>query len=139
MWCHLLLSLPAVGLLFFVFLPLEYALPAYIAVSLPALGIYYLVARALRQPVQTGAEALLGAEGEVTFLRPGSSLANCLVRCQGELWSAHAAGPVGVGTRVRVLRFDGTRPVVTASAEGESHEPATACHYRPPGVVRLHS
>lgn len=128
MWCHLLLSLPAVGLVFFVFLPFEYALPAYIAVNLPALGIYYLVARALRQPVQVGVEALLGAEGEVTALHPGSSLANCLVRCQGELWSAHAAGPVGIGTRVRVLGFDGTRPIVTASAEGERRGPSSACH-----------
>ncbi len=117
MWCHLLLSLPALGLVFFAFLPFEYALPAYIAINLPALGIYYLVARALRQPVQVGVEALLDTEVEVIALRPDSSLSNCLVRCHGELWSAHAAGPVSVGARVRVVGFEGTRPIVVAAIQ----------------------
>lgn len=128
MWCHLLLSLPAVGLAFFAFLPIEYALPAYLAMNLPALGTYYLISRALRRPVQVGMEVLVGAEGEVAVLYPGSALANCLVRCQGELWSARAAGPVSVGARVRVLGFDGTRPVVAKGAESEKQVPSSACH-----------
>ncbi|MHB1131602.1 MAG: NfeD family protein [Chloroflexota bacterium] len=129
MWCHLLLSLPLVGLVLFQALPFQYALPAYLILNLPALLIYYLVARAQRQPVQVGAESLIGAEAEVTALRPRSGLANCLVRCQGELWSAHAIEPVLVGSRVRVLGLEGIRPVVGASPEGEGSTPAATRHW----------
>lgn len=90
-WCHLLLFLPPLGLAFFAVLPWPVAVGANAVLTLIAVGIAVPVIRALRRPVLTGREALLGRIGEaVTDIeREG------LVRYGGELWTA-----VGSGTRV---------------------------------------
>ena len=55
------------------------------------------------QKVQTGAENLVGATGEVTeALAPVGQ-----VRVLGELWEARAASELPPGTRVRVVALDG--------------------------------
>jgi len=127
MWCHFLLALPVLGLTLFGILPVQYALPAYLALNLPALGIYYLITRALHAPVQAGVESLIHAEGDVVAVYPGNALANCLVRCQGEAWTAYALDPVAVGTRVRIVGFEGTRPTVVA-AEGLARPSRRSCN-----------
>ena len=55
------------------------------------------------QKVQTGAENLVGATGEVTeALAPVGQ-----VRVLGELWEARAASALPPGARVRVIALDG--------------------------------
>ncbi|MHB1415310.1 MAG: NfeD family protein [Chloroflexota bacterium] len=109
------LVMPIVGLGFFAVLPFEQALPAYVLVNVPLVLFYRPVHRALHEPAHCGLEAMLGAEGKVVEVRPGGRMMNCLVRCQGETWSAFALRPVSPDSRVTIVRFEGTRPVVEIS------------------------
>ncbi len=61
--------------------------------------------RARRASVVAGAEALIGAEGEVLddFERDGR------IRAAGEIWRARSHEPLGKGTRIKVAAVDGLR------------------------------
>jgi membrane-bound serine protease (ClpP class) len=59
--------------------------------------------RSRKQPVVTGSEALVGAEGE-TVAWEGSE---GRVRVQGEIWRARADAALAAGSRVRVVGRDG--------------------------------
>ncbi len=60
MWCHVLLLMPVIGLALFAFVPWEVAFPAYAIISVASLFIYYKIMRAMRQPVHSGSEAIVG-------------------------------------------------------------------------------
>jgi membrane-bound serine protease (ClpP class) len=67
-----------------------------------------LVLRSRRRAVVTGAEALLGAEGEAVWWQSTEGR----VRIAGEIWRARAAAPTPAapfepGTRIKVVRRDG--------------------------------
>ena len=65
MACHLPYLLPVLGLLLFWLLPWQTALPLYL-VLVGVSAIYaWVTVRTFRQPVQTGREAMIGAEGIV--------------------------------------------------------------------------
>lgn len=72
-------------------------------VVLVAVGLGYLIARAQRRVVQTGAEGMVGLPGEVTVGGHGAGR----VRVQGEDWAATWEGERHRGDAVRVLRVDG--------------------------------
>lgn len=104
-WCHLLLVVPVVIAALFIFLPWVVALPVALVLGLGTAVIVYQGARALRQPVVTGKEAMIGATGEAV-----SDLAlEGLVRVGGELWVAEAPQPITKGTRVEVLEVSGAK------------------------------
>jgi len=75
------------------------------AIGSAALFILVLAAllRSRKQPVVTGSEALVGAEGE-TVAWEGSE---GRVRVQGEIWRARADAALADGSRVRVVGRDG--------------------------------
>jgi membrane-bound serine protease (ClpP class) len=75
------------------------------AIGSAALFILVLAAllRSRKQPVVTGSEALVGAEGE-TVAWEGSE---GRVRVQGEIWRARADAALAAGSRVRVVGRDG--------------------------------
>jgi membrane-bound serine protease (ClpP class) len=75
------------------------------AIGSAALFILVLAAllRSRKQPVVTGSEALVGAEGE-TVAWEGSE---GRVRVQGEIWRARADAALLTGSRVRVVGRDG--------------------------------
>ncbi len=56
-----------------------------------------------KQPVVTGHEALIGAEGEAVFWDGEEGR----VRVKGEIWRAKADAPLKAGTPIRVVRRDG--------------------------------
>ena len=64
--------------------------------------------RSRRRAVVTGAEALLGAEGETLFWQGAEGR----VRVQGEVWRARAKGPLEPGMRVKVIAREGLVVVV---------------------------
>jgi len=112
MWCHLLLIMPVAGLGLFAVLPLSIALPAYLALTAISLLVYWSIMRAIRRPITTGPEGMIGARAEaVTDLSPTGR-----VRYRGELWqavassrgSARGAGQhVPAGSRVTIMSVDG--------------------------------
>src|SRR5256714_7789987 len=92
-----------------------------IAVALITLGFFAVFIRkvvaARRQPAFVGADAMLGALGEVREeLAPEG-----LVFVKGALWKASAASPVPVGKTVRVVGREGLELQV-APANGEAKE-----------------
>ncbi|MBI2159304.1 MAG: hypothetical protein HYU25_02740 [Candidatus Rokubacteria bacterium] len=109
MWCHLLLLVPVAGLGLFFVLPWPVALALNVVLAAIAVGIAIPGMRALRQPVLTGREALVGrvAEAVTEIGREG------FVRCEGELWTASANGHrISKGTRVSVTGVEGLRLAV---------------------------
>ncbi len=84
--------------------------------ALFVLEIGFWQRRVRGQKVQTGAEHLVGATGEVTEpLAPTGQ-----IRVQGELWEARAASELARGTRVRVVAIDG----LTLEVEPEEPSPS---------------
>lgn len=112
MWCHLLL-LPLAGLPLFFVLPWPVALGLNALLAMIALSLAVPAMGALRQPVVTGREALVGriAEAASDIEREG------LVRLDGELWRAEATDGTRVakGQRVAVAEVRGMKLVVTPS------------------------
>ncbi|MBI4637725.1 MAG: NfeD family protein [Candidatus Rokubacteria bacterium] len=109
MWCHLVLLVPVVSLGLFFVLPWPAALGVNALLTAGALGIAIPGMRALRQPVVTGREALIGraAEAATDIHDEG------LVRLQGELWTATADGlRIVKGTPVRIVAVRGAILIV---------------------------
>lgn len=112
MWCHALLVLPVAGLGLFAVLPLPVALPIYLLISAVSLFVYWATYRAMRRPVTTGAEGMLGVQVKaVTDLSPRGR-----IRYGGELWLAEADESVAAGTRVTIESVDGMRVRVRTAA-----------------------
>jgi membrane-bound serine protease (ClpP class) len=65
--------------------------------------IAWLAARARRQPITTGAEAMIGGLVDVVAAGTGQ----CVVRYGGELWNAQAAAPLHTGQQARIVKVDG--------------------------------
>ncbi len=83
--------------------------------ALFVLEITFWQHRVRGQKVQTGAEKLVGATGEVT--EPLSPMGQ--IRVLGELWEARAAPELPRGTRVRVIAIDG----LTLEVESDDSPP----------------
>jgi membrane-bound serine protease (ClpP class) len=87
-------------------------------------GLIGMIMRVRRRTVATGAEQMIGLEGEVLDWGEGEKGGQGRVRVHGEVWSARALGPLAKGARVRVDRREGlTLHVDTAPMEGKPAGP----------------
>jgi len=100
--------MPLLGLGLFALLPWPVALPSYLVLVAVSLALYAKVIHGMRQPVQTGREAMLDAV--VTVTRDIASRGQ--VRYYNELWSAVSEQRLTAGQRARIVGFDGFRLVV---------------------------
>lgn len=96
MWCHLLLAMPLIGLGLFFVLPFSTALLLYLIVVALSLLLYAKIAEAIRTPITTGAEAIVGQT--VMTEADGS------IHWKGEWWTARPAFPK---RRVRIIGIQG--------------------------------
>jgi membrane-bound serine protease (ClpP class) len=71
--------------------------------ALMIMGIAYIAARALRRPVVTGVQGMLGDRAEVIQAFTG----NGRVRYRGELWKAHSEVELQPGQMARIVKVDG--------------------------------
>jgi hypothetical protein len=71
--CHLLLVLPLVSLILFLLLPIEVAATLYSFILLFCAILYWLIWKAMRRPVTTGIEGMMGAVGQFACLLNGDS------------------------------------------------------------------
>lgn len=112
MSCHLLFAMPVIGLLLFWILPWTVALPTYLIL----LGVTALILiptfRAMRGPVTTGQEGMIGGEGVVVR----EIRSEGVVRVRGELWAARASQPIPEGDAVRVVALQGLVLLVERAA-----------------------
>jgi len=112
--CHLLLALPFLALPVFWLLPLSSALSVYGVVTAVSLLIYWYALQAMKRPVVTGMEGMIGEAGMVVEAG-GPEL---LVQIRNELWHAASDGaPLRngdwvevVGTEHRTLKVRGIDP-----------------------------
>lgn len=107
--CHVVLSMPILGLALFYFFPLQFAAPFYGLVVVLSLGMYFLVIKAMRQPVVSGPEGMIGATAEALqdFDSEGK------VRYGGEIWDARSAEPVRKGEEVVITAVRGLQLIVS--------------------------
>ncbi len=88
------------------------SLPLVAAAAAGSIAFFLLILamllRARHRAVMTGAEALLGAEGEAVFWQGTEGR----VRVLSEIWRARSADPLAPGARVRVIARDGLTVVV---------------------------
>lgn len=101
--CHLILLLPLFGLGLFAVLPFDAALPLYGIVLAVSAGLYLVIGKALRLPVQTGTEGMVGTQAEVVqTLNPRG-----VIRHRNELWCAQGAERIRKGEKVIIVAVDG--------------------------------
>ncbi|MBI3091471.1 MAG: NfeD family protein [Candidatus Tectomicrobia bacterium] len=106
--CHVLLGMPAFGLILFWIVPLPWALAGYGFVNSLAVAMYLLVFQVMRKQSLCGSEAMIGKEVEVI----GVCGRNLRVRYANELWEARAATAHAVGDVVRIRALRGLRLLV---------------------------
>lgn len=103
--CHLLLLLPLLALPVFWIWPISVSLPAYALTSGISVAAYVAALKAMRRPVLTGRECMVGATGHVVGVEDG----RVTVEIGSELWAAQSDNRLTVGDVVRVASVDGLR------------------------------
>jgi len=98
---HLVLAMPIFALALFWVLPLSLALPLYLVVLLSSGFIYLALVRAMRRPVVTGLESLLGKEAEVVEMIGEE----CQVHVEGATWRAVSTDSLHTGDKVWVVGY----------------------------------
>ena len=102
---HIFMLLPVLGLLLFVFLPWQVALPLYVPIAIGSLAIARKVMRAQREPPVSGREAMAGKEAVVTSVDHGQAE----VHYKGETWRAVSYQPLQTGEKVLIEAVEGLK------------------------------
>jgi membrane protein implicated in regulation of membrane protease activity len=106
--------MPVLGLPLFWLLPLGYALPINIVLVLISVFLYFLIVRAMKEPIQDGFQSLIGIEAEVVSKQVPDNPARYLVRAkgEGELWSGYSRDALDIGEWVNIVAVKGIGVVV---------------------------
>lgn len=97
--CHIFLILPVLALPVLWIWPLAVSVPVYGAVAIVSAAVYWYAVLAMRRPVETGREGMIGMTGRVME----SSGKNLVVRLGGEIWNARSGTALKEGERVEVI------------------------------------
>ncbi len=103
--CHLILMLPVLGLPVFWLWPLSQAVPAYGLILAFSILVYVYVVRAMRHPVETGAEEILHSTGKVVE----AGVKDIRVRVHSEMWRAVSSEKLKPGDLVEIIGIDGLK------------------------------
>ncbi|HBA40576.1 MAG TPA: hypothetical protein DCZ05_12805 [Deltaproteobacteria bacterium] len=96
--CHILLVLPFISLVLFLILPFDQAMAIYSVILFISVILYWLIWKAMRRPVTTGVEGMIGAVGQVIQNGAGSHK----VFVKGEIWDAVSVEQLSVGDPVEI-------------------------------------
>ncbi len=110
--CHLVLLMPVIALPVFWLMPPAYAVPIYAVIAFLSGLVYWLITRAMRNPVATGTESIIGTRAEVISVSNLQGYAKYLVRAGGEIWTASGAGNLQPGEMVTIAAVDGIKLVI---------------------------
>jgi len=116
--CHLLLVLPVVSLILFSFLPFNQALPLYLLILLFCAILYWLIWKAMRRPVSTGIEGMIGGVGKVIQI----SKKTAKMFYKGEIWDATSADQLSVGDSVEIARVERMTVIVRKVVKGQARQ-----------------
>ena len=100
--CHIALLLPLLALPVFWIWPLSVSVPVYAVVVIIAALVYWYAVLAMRRPVETGAEGMIGQTGEVVEVQ-GTSV---VVRIGSEIWNARSPASLRKGDNVAVIAVE---------------------------------
>jgi membrane-bound serine protease (ClpP class) len=100
---HLLLILPLLGLMLFVFLVWQVALPLYMVMLVVSLAIYWKIIQAQRRRPVIGKRAMIGDRAVV--VRVGGDAVE--VEYEGEIWRAVSPEPLHQGQQVIIESVEG--------------------------------
>lgn len=101
--CHLILMLPLLVLVVFWIWPVWISVPFYVVVVLASGFMYYFLMRAMRMPVQTGAEGLLQTKGRGIDVTNGKFL----IQIHSEIWNARSTDELHTGDTVKIVGVNG--------------------------------
>lgn len=123
--CHILLVMPFVSVVVFWFLPFEQALAIYLVILALCAVLYGLIWKALRRPVATGIEGMIGGAGNV--IQIGGKSAKIFYK--GEIWDAISADPLSVGDSVEIAKLERMTLIVRKVVKGQARQVAGfSCH-----------
>ena len=109
---HLLLILPLLGLILFVFLLWQVALPLYMVMLVVSFAIYWKIIQAQRRRPTNGRRAMIGGRAVVVSVKEGEAE----VDYQGEIWHAVSSEPLKSGEQVIIQDVKGLILQVTPLA-----------------------
>lgn len=122
--CHLILLMPVIALPIFWLMPLNPAVPIYVVIVLLSVFLYWLIVKAMKEPIQDGFQSLIGIEAEVVSKHVPDNPARYLVRAkgEGELWSGYSADALEIGEQVNIVAVKGNGVVVERMGNGSHSE-----------------
>ena len=100
---HILLAMPILALVLFIFLPWPIALALYIPIAAVSVFGYWKAFQALRRSPVSGQGAMIGGQAEVV----SSNDSQIEVRYHGEIWHAVSAQPLQSGQQVIIEDIEG--------------------------------
>jgi len=106
--CHIVLILPLLGLVVFLILPLDIAVPVYAVILSLSIYMYITVMKAMKKPVGTGKEEMLHEIVNVLdTLKPSGH-----VRYQNEIWNASSEETLRKGDKAEIVGLNGLTLIV---------------------------
>jgi membrane-bound serine protease (ClpP class) len=111
---HLILILPLLGLILFIFLPWPAALPLYVILLVGSLGIYWKIIQAQRRRPTIGKRAMIGNQAAVVKAKGEDAE----VEYEGEIWRAVSTQPLEPGQQVIIKGVEGLILQVTPLKPG---------------------
>lgn len=118
--CHIALILPLLALPALWIWPLAVSGPIYAVIALVSGAIYWYAVLAMRRPVGTGTEGMIGATGRVVESR-GHSL---VVTIGGEIWNGRSSIALREGDHVNVIAVE-RLVLVVERADGKAFSART--------------
>ena len=106
----MLILLVVLGVFLFWQLPLKEALYIFVPIAVVFLGVNLAINRqiskAMKLPVLTGSEGMVGKTAEVILVPKVFSKTGYMVRYESELWGARCDAALRIGERVKVSALD---------------------------------
>jgi len=106
--CHIVLILPVLGLVVFVMLPFDIALPVYAVILSFSIYIYIIVMKAMKKPVETGKEEMIH---EIVYVLD-SVKPYGHVQFQNEIWNASSDEVLRKGDKAEIIGMNGLTLIV---------------------------
>ena len=100
---HLLLLLPLVGLVLFIYFLWQVALPLYVIILIASLALYWKIIKAQRRTPVMGKRAMIGDPAMVVSVKEGE----VEVDYQGEIWRAVSSQPLRIDQKVIIEGVEG--------------------------------
>ena len=106
--CHIVLILPVLGLVVFLILPFDIALPVYAVILSISIYFYITIMKAMKKPVETGSEEMMHETVSVLdTIKPEGH-----VKFQNEIWNASSGEILKKGDKAEIIGLNGLTLIV---------------------------